>query len=211
MSPTMKNAGYVSQGMEQLWDPNVLDFEIIYPSEWNGNSIKVPTPQSNFSLYLKGYPALSGVWLCCGCLETRGGDNTANPEAQALCKACDHKACPNCVRISPGRNDIPRRMSENKRAETATSSKAKVPTPPAASPPPSQGKRIHSQTPSRWICSGPRCRATNPGLESLFSAESPDVGELCCSNPYCISTLQDAMKDDTPVWIQNRYFEYLGT
>lgn len=99
---TIQKARYVSQeGVEQIWDPNPLGFEIIYPCDWkNKTAAAISSPLGfNFSLFLSGYAAASCVWLCCHCLETRGGDNTVDLTSSAVCKACEDGVCFNCAQI----------------------------------------------------------------------------------------------------------------
>ncbi|KAM7201947.1 hypothetical protein V8F20_004655 [Naviculisporaceae sp. PSN 640] len=151
-STTMNKAGYIGQGMEQIWDPNLLGFEIIYPCEWKTKPNT--SPPTNKILP----PDFGGV----------SSDISVKKRKKSFV----------------GRNSI-----DEKRPALSCLSPPPL---PALVP---RNRRVHDQTPSRWICAGPKCRASNPGLESLFSDQSPDVEELCCSNPNCSLTLMDGMND----------------
>lgn len=120
--------------------------------------------------------------------------------AKPVCRACEHGACKDCILACSGRK---RRQTQGPGTGQCIGTNIRE---TRAIP-----SRIYDETPSRWICGNPKCRASNPGLESFFCDESPGLGEIPCTNPNCILTLEGGMKDKSSVWIQNRYFQYLGT
>ena len=152
-----------------------------------------------YSLFAKGYPQI-GVWLCCCCLRLRRAEDTINPMTKSACRACEHSTCNGCI-LACSREKRKQIQGQSTGQCTRTSSRETRAIP----------RRIYDETPSRWICANPKCRASNPGLESFFCDECPGLGEIPCTNPNCLLTLEGGIKDKSAVWIQNRYFQYLGT